>query len=65
MHRHTLPYLSIMLEDASVVLTDRRGRVESLKLRKGDFVWKVPPDDHAVQNVGRTRFRNRLVELRS
>jgi beta-alanine degradation protein BauB len=63
MHRHRYPYLSIMLEDASVVMRDRKGRAERLKVRRGDVVWRVPPDDHSVRNVGRTRFRNRLVEL--
>ena len=62
-HRHRHPYLSIMLEDARVVMTDANGREERLTVRKGDVVWRVPPDDHAVRNVGRTRFRNRLVEL--
>jgi len=62
-HRHRHPYLSIMLEDATVVMTDAEGREERLRVRKGDVVWRVPPDDHSVRNVGRTRFRNRLVEL--
>ncbi len=63
LHRHRYPYLSIMLENASVVMTDEKGREERLKVRKGDVVWRVPPDDHSVRNVGQTRFRNRLVEL--
>lgn len=63
MHRHRHPYLSIMLAGASVVMTDKKGRGERLKVRKGEVVWRVPPDDHSVRNVGRTRFRNRLVEL--
>jgi beta-alanine degradation protein BauB len=63
MHRHHYPYLSIMLEDASVVMTDEQGRQGRLKVRKGDVVWRILPDNHSVRNVGRTRFRNRLVEL--
>jgi quercetin dioxygenase-like cupin family protein len=62
-HHHRYPYLSIMLEDATVVMTDARGRDEQLRVRKGDVVWRTPPDDHSVRNVGTTRFRNRLVEL--
>jgi len=62
-HHHAHPYLSIMMESATVVMTDRRGREERLRVRKGDVVFRVPPDDHSVRNVGRTRFRNRLVEL--
>jgi len=62
-HRHRHPYLSIMLEDATVVMTDEHGREERLRVRTGDVVWRTPPDDHSVRNVGSTRFRNRLVEL--
>jgi quercetin dioxygenase-like cupin family protein len=62
-HQHRHPYLSIMLEDATVLLTDAQGREERLKVRKGDVVWRAPPEDHSVRNVGRTKFRNRLVEL--
>jgi beta-alanine degradation protein BauB len=62
-HRHRHPYLSIMLQDATVALRDREGREERLRVRAGDVVWKSSPDDHSVRNVGRTQFRNRLVEL--
>jgi beta-alanine degradation protein BauB len=63
LHRHRYPYLSIMLDAATVVMTGPEGGEERLRVRKGDVVWRVPPDDHSVRNVGRTRFRNRLVEL--
>jgi beta-alanine degradation protein BauB len=63
MHRHRYPYFSVVLDGASLILTDSRGREERLKLRAGDIVWKVPPDEHSVRNVGRKRFRNRLIEL--
>jgi quercetin dioxygenase-like cupin family protein len=65
MHRHRSPYLSIMLEPATVVMTDEDGHEERLQVRKGDVVWRARPEAHAVRNVGRTRFRNRLVELLS
>jgi beta-alanine degradation protein BauB len=63
LHRHRYPYLSVVLEGASLVLIDGVGKEERLSLRAGDVVWKVPPDEHSVRNVGRTRFRNRLIEL--
>lgn len=62
MHRHLRPYLSIMLEPATVILTGTDGRTERLRLKRGDFVYRARPEQHAVENVGRTRFRNRLVE---
>jgi quercetin dioxygenase-like cupin family protein len=62
-HRHKYPYLSIALEGAKLVLVDAAGNEEPLTIRAGEAVWKARPDEHAVRNVGRTRFRNRLVEL--
>jgi quercetin dioxygenase-like cupin family protein len=63
MHRHRHPYLSVVIEGAILVLTDPTGRKERLRVRRGEVVWRVPPDAHSVENVGRTRFRNRLIEL--
>jgi quercetin dioxygenase-like cupin family protein len=63
LHRHRYPYLSVVLEGATLLLTDEKGHEERRRLRTGDVVWKVPPDAHSVRNVGRTRFRNRLIEL--
>ena len=63
LHPHRVPYLSIMLNDAAVVMTDTAGHEEPLQVRAGDVVWRLPPDNHAVRNVGRTTFRNRLVEI--
>ena len=63
LHRHRYPYLSIALEGATLVLADAEGREKRLTLRAGDVVWETPPEAHSVRNVGRTRFRNRLVEL--
>ncbi len=62
-HRHHRPYLSICLEPALLELTDGRGRARRLRLREGDLVWERPPEVHSVRNLGRTRFRNRLVEI--
>jgi quercetin dioxygenase-like cupin family protein len=62
-HRHMHPYFSVVLEGATLILIDERGKPERLHLRAGDVVWKPRPDAHLVRNVGRTRFRNRLIEL--
>jgi len=62
-HWHRYPYLSIVLGAARIVMTDRKGQKERLRDHRGDVVWRVPADDHSVRNLGRTRFRNRLVEL--
>ena len=63
MHQHRRPYLSIILEGAVLDLRDGSGRTERLKARDGDVFWRPRPERHAVQNVGRTEFRNRLVEI--
>lgn len=63
MHEHRHPYLSVILEGTTVVMSDPRGKEERLRLRPGDVVYRVPPDTHSVRNVGRRRFRNRLIEL--
>ena len=62
-HHHRFPYLSVMLEDARVVLSDPTGEEEELALSRGDFVWRSVPETHSVRNVGPTPFRNRLIEL--
>jgi beta-alanine degradation protein BauB len=63
LHRHKYPYLSIPLEKATLDLFDGEGKRRRLTLRPGDVIWEVPPEVHSVTNVGRTRFRNRLIEL--
>lgn len=63
LHRHRYPYLSICLSGATLDLYDASGKRRRLTLRPGDVVWEVPPEIHSVRNVGRTTFRNRLVEL--
>ncbi len=63
LHRHRYPYLSLILEGASLVLTDPEDREHRLRVRSGEVLWRESPDEHSVRNVGRTRFRNRLVEL--
>jgi beta-alanine degradation protein BauB len=63
LHHHRHPYLSIILENATIVMTDLRGRESRLRVKRGDVIWRVPPVAHSVRNIGRTRFRDRLVEL--
>lgn len=63
LHRHDHPYLSICLDPARLELIGSDGRTLRLTLRRGDFVWDRAPEIHAVRNVGRTKFRNRLIEV--
>ncbi len=63
LHGHHYPYLAVILESASLTLTNSEGRKRHLRAKTGDVIWKTPPDDHSVRNTGRTRFRVRLIEL--
>jgi quercetin dioxygenase-like cupin family protein len=62
-HVHRHPYLSIVVDPASLVLIDERGEEEPIEAVAGAVFWREPPETHAVRNVGRTTFRNRLVEF--
>ena len=64
LHEHEYPYLSLVLEGASLVLIGERGGEEAVEAEAGAVLWREPPDTHGVRNVGNTRFRNRLVEFK-
>ncbi len=64
-HVHELPYLSLIIEGASLVLVGEDDSEDSIEVKAGDVIWREPPDTHGVRNVGKTRFRNRLVEFKS
>jgi quercetin dioxygenase-like cupin family protein len=63
MHEHRRPYLSLVLEPAELVLIDPAGREETVHAADGRVLWRPDFEQHAVRNVGSTRFRNRLVEF--
>jgi quercetin dioxygenase-like cupin family protein len=64
MHRHDLPYVVITVEGSTCLITASDGVTRSLTLRPGDWEWK-PPEIHALENIGSTRFRNRFVEFKA
>lgn len=64
-HDHEYPYLSLILEGASLVLIGEDGGEEAIEVGAGDVIWRNLPDIHGVRNVGKTRFRNRLAEFKS
>ena len=65
LHAHEYPYLSLVIEGASLLLIGEDGREEPVQAAAGAVLWREPPDVHAVRNVGNTRFRNRLVEFKA
>ena len=64
LHDHEYPYLSLIVEGASLILIGENGSEEPVEAAAGAVLWREPPDLHAVRNVGSTRFRNRLVEFK-
>ncbi len=64
LHQHEHPYLSLIVEGASLLLLGEDGGQEPVEAAAGAVLWREPPDVHAVRNVGQTRFRNRLVEFK-
>ena len=64
MHSHEYPYLSLIMEAATLILSEEDGTERRLDLEPGQVVWGDVPDSHAVKNVGTTAFRNRLVEFK-
>ena len=64
LHAHEHPYLSLILEGALLKLIGEDGSEEPVQATAGAVLWREP-DVHAVRNVGDTRFRNRLVELKA
>ena len=64
MHSHEYPYLSLIIDGASLILSEEDGTERRLELEAGAVVWGDTPDAHAVKNVGTTAFRNRLVEFK-
>jgi len=64
LHSHEYPYLSLIIEGASLILSEEDGTERRLEVEAGQVVWGDIPDVHAVKNVGTTAFRNRLVEFK-
>jgi quercetin dioxygenase-like cupin family protein len=64
MHSHEYPYLSLIMEAATLVLAAQDGAERRLELEAGQVIWGDIPDVHGVKNVGTTPFRNRLVEFK-
>lgn len=64
MHHHTLPYVVIAIEGGQGRITSIDGSVRYTDEHPGDVVFQAPGQIHELANVGRTRYRNRLVEVK-
>lgn len=63
-HRHTLPYLVITLEGSRNRLTREDGSVREFEEPTGQVVYRDAGKPHMLENLGNTRYCNRLVEFK-
>ena len=64
-HRHELPYLVVTLEGGRNRMTWLDGRVREFDEPTGQVVFRDAGDPHMLENIGTTRYRNRLVEFKA
>jgi len=64
MHQHLLPYVVVCIEASHNTQTALDGTVRELHEQPGGVVVRGPAI-HKLENVGTTRYRNRLIELKS
>lgn len=64
MHQHTLPYVVIAVEHGMNQITSIDGDVRKTEETPGHIVFQAPGQIHNLKNIGTTRYRNRLVEIK-
>ncbi len=64
MHQHTLPYLVVAIEPGNNRITSLDGETRDTEEVPGHIVYQDPGQIHELHNVGTTRYRNRLVEIK-
>lgn len=65
-HTHTLDYLVITIEPSDMEVREHTGELRRTHAQPGEVSWTSvgPGQTHALKNVGATRFRNRVIELK-
>lgn len=64
MHQHTLPYLIVAVEHGNNRITNVDGETRDTIETPGHVVYQDPGQIHELHNVGTTRYRNRLIEIK-
>ncbi|MHB1536117.1 MAG: cupin domain-containing protein [Acidimicrobiales bacterium] len=64
MHHHVYPYVVVCIEPGDHRITSLDGEVRHTHELPGDVVVREPAI-HKLENVGATRSRNRLIELKT
>ncbi|MBV8835517.1 MAG: hypothetical protein JO000_03180 [Alphaproteobacteria bacterium] len=65
-HRHELPYVIIPMTDGEIELESAlNGEIARPKGKVGEPIWRDAGEVHDLRNVGKTSYRNILIELKS
>jgi quercetin dioxygenase-like cupin family protein len=63
-HRHTYPYVVVVLEDSRSEITDQHGQIHTPGSGRGTVVFDPGGTVHKLQNVGEASMRDRLIEFK-
>lgn len=63
-HHHTNPYVVVSIEEGKNKITSIDGTERLTEEPMGHFVYQEPGQIHDLHNVGTTRYRNRLIEIK-
>ncbi len=64
LHQHELPYLIIAIEPGNNRITNVEGETRDTDERSGNVVYQDSGQIHELHNIGTTRYRNRLIEIK-
>lgn len=63
-HRHTYPYVVVVLEDSRSEITDQHGQIHTPGSGRGTVVFDPGGSVHKLQNIGDAALRDRLIEFK-
>jgi quercetin dioxygenase-like cupin family protein len=64
LHQHHLPYVIVAVEHGNNRITNIEGEVRDTEEPPGHIVYQDPGQIHELHNIGTTRYRNRLIEIK-
>jgi quercetin dioxygenase-like cupin family protein len=64
LHHHTLPYVVIGIEPGHNRITSIDGQTRETNEQPGNIVFQEAGQIHDLANIGTTRYRNRLIEIK-
>lgn len=63
-HRHSYPYVVVVLEDSRSQITDQYGKIHTPGSGRGTVVFDPGGAVHKLQNLGDARLLDRLIEFK-